>query len=161
MVVTHDESDQAIFLEDRHGEAVFARLERSAQFEDEKSVFVDRVGSDLDGRDGRGRAHWGAVCFELQDLDAISHHRSVIEAGPADALQELGGRGRQEGEIGVIVDSLDLCGCFEGGLRLFQFDVGVVVDQLRGDEDAAVHQNDTEALAEHLRILAPWLGKIE
>ena len=161
LIVTHDESDEAIFLEDRHGEAVFARLEGSAQLEDEKSVFVDRVGPDFDGRDGRRRAHCCAVRFELQDLDAISHHRTVIEAGSADALQKLGSRGRQQGEIGVIVDCLDLRGRFEGRLRFFQFNVGVVVDQFGGNEDAAVHQNNPKALTQDLRILAPWLGEIE
>ena len=92
---------------------------------------------------------------------SVADGGGFIQARAADALEEIGARRGEQGEIGIVVDGLDLRGSFEGGLGFFEFDVGLVGDEFGGDEDASVDEHDAETLTDGGRIFAPRLAEIE
>ena len=135
-------------------------MQRGAKLEEKEGVFIHWIGTDFD-RGDRGRGtHGCAVALELQDFHAVTNRRGLVEARAVDALQKLGSGCGQKRKIGVVVDDLDLGGGFECGLRFFQFNVGVIVDQLGGDEDASVREDHAQTLAQHRRVFTPWLAEV-
>ena len=157
-IVAQEQAGELVIFHDRDGVAVVAILDRHADAIGEELAHVGRVTRHLHGGDEAFRDDERAGRFQLQRGEAIAHHGVGCELQRRQAVEEFLIVRLDQREVRFVIDHDHVGAGFLAGFGAFQFDVILIGNEIRGDEDAIFRQDGAERAFRKRRALLPRAG---